>query len=105
MLTTICWSFRDRVDYALEGAIVSCGSTLEWLKNELGILSDSRESELMANAITDNNGVYIIPAFSGLGAPHWDMNHKASIVGLTFNSNKNILSGQHWNPSPIRSKT
>lgn len=88
MLTTICWSFRDRVDYALEGAIVSCGSTLEWLKNELGILSDSRESELMANAITDNNGVYIIPAFSGLGAPHWDMNRKASIVGLTFNSNK-----------------
>ena len=91
MVTTICWSTEDRVDYALEGVIVSCGSTIEWIKNELGLISDSRDTEKMATSVTDNNGVYLIPAFSGLGAPHWDMNRKASISGLTFNSNKNHI--------------
>jgi glycerol kinase len=91
MLTTICWSMEGRVDYAFEGAIVSCGSTIEWLKNELGLFKDSRETEAMATAVDDNNGVYLIPAFSGLGAPHWDMNRKASISGLTFDCNKNHI--------------
>jgi glycerol kinase len=91
MVTTICWSTEDRVDYALEGVIVSCGSTIEWLKKELGLIEDSRATEVMANAVPDNNGVYLIPAFSGLGAPHWDMNRKASINGLTFDCNKNHI--------------
>jgi glycerol kinase len=91
MMATICWSTEDRVDYALEGVIVSCGSTIEWLKNEVGIISDSRATEAAANAVADNNGVYLIPAFSGLGAPHWDMSRKASIVGLTFDCNKNHI--------------
>ena len=67
MVTTICWSTANRVDYALEGVIVSCGSTIEWLKNELGLISDSKATEAMANSVPDNNGVYLIPAFSGLG--------------------------------------
>ncbi|WP_187262052.1 FGGY family carbohydrate kinase [Pontibacter beigongshangensis] len=91
MVTTICWSTEDRVDYALEGVIVTCGATIEWLKNEVGLISDSKETEAMARAVTDNNGVYLVPAFSGLGAPHWDMSRKASITGLTFGCNKNHI--------------
>jgi glycerol kinase len=89
MITTICWSTEERVDYALEGVIVSCGSTIEWLKNELQLFGESRETEAMATSVSDNNGVYIIPAFSGLGAPFWDMSRKASIEGLTFDCKKN----------------
>ncbi|MEI6946741.1 glycerol kinase GlpK [Paraflavisolibacter sp. H34] len=89
MITTICWSTEYRLDYAFEGAIVSCGATVEWLKNEMGLFSDSRQTEAMATAVPDNGGVYLVPAFSGLGAPHWDMNRKASISGLTFGSSKN----------------
>jgi glycerol kinase len=89
MVTTICWSTEDRVDYAFEGVIVSCGSTIEWLKNELGLIEDRNATELMATSVADNNGVYLVPAFSGLGAPHWDMTRKASITGLTFDCTKN----------------
>lgn len=91
MVSTICWSTADTVHYALEGVIVTCGATLEWLKNELNLFTDSRLSEDMAGAVNDNGGVYLIPAFSGLGAPHWQMNRKASITGLTFGTGKNHL--------------
>ncbi len=91
MMTTICWSTEERVDFALEGVIVSCGSTIEWLKNEMGIISDSKTTADIAEKTSTNNGVYLVPAFSGLGAPHWDMNRKASIVGLTFDCNKNHI--------------
>ena len=91
MVTTICWSTEQRVDYALEGVIVSCGATIEWLKNELDLFTDSSQTEAMATAVADNNGVYLVPAFSGLGAPHWDMARKASISGLTFGCNKNHI--------------
>lgn len=91
MVTTICWSTEDRVDYALEGVIVSCGATLEWLKNELQLFTDSKDTEAMARAVPDNKGVYLVPAFSGLGAPHWDMNRRAGITGLTFGSNKHHI--------------
>lgn len=91
MVTTICWSTENRIDFALEGAIVSCGSTVEWIKNELGLFSESKQTEAMAKAVSDNGGVYIVPAFSGLGAPYWDMKRKASIHGLSFGSNKNHI--------------
>lgn len=91
MITTVCWSTEERVDYALEGVIVSCGSTIEWLKNELQLFGESQETEPMATSVPDNNGVYIIPAFSGLGAPFWDMNRKASIEGLTFDCKKSHI--------------
>jgi len=91
MVTTICWSTEDEVQYALEGVIVTCGATIEWLKNELGLFADSKQTDAMATAVEDNNGVYLIPAFSGLGAPHWDMNRKASLTGLTFGTNKNHI--------------
>lgn len=91
MLTTICWSLDNRVDFAFEGAIVSCGSTIEWLKNELNFIKDVQETATMAYAIPDSGGVFLIPAFSGLGAPHWQMNRKASIEGLTFGTGINHI--------------
>ncbi|MBI1782056.1 MAG: glycerol kinase GlpK [Sphingobacteriales bacterium] len=91
MVTTVCWSVEGRVDYALEGVIVSCGATLEWLKNKLNLFTDSRETEAMANAVADNGGVYLIPAFSGLGSPHWQMERRASITGMSFGTAKNHI--------------
>jgi glycerol kinase len=84
MVTTICWSTQGRIDYALEGVIVSCGATIEWLKNELKLFTNSAETEAMAKEVADNGGVYLIPAFSGLGSPHWQMNRRASIEGLSL---------------------
>ena len=91
MVTTICWSTEDKVQYALEGVIVTCGAAIEWLKNEMNLFEDSKQTEDMASSVEDNNGVYLIPAFSGLGAPYWDMNRKASIEGLTFSATKNHI--------------
>jgi len=88
MVTTICWSTEERVDYALEGIIVSAGATIEWVRNQLGLFSDTNILEELCLSLKDNGGVYIVPAFSGLGAPHWDMNRKASIEGLSFDSTK-----------------
>jgi len=91
MITTVCWSIGNRIDFAYEGVIVSCGATIEWLKNELNLFSDSRETETMANAVADNGGVYLIPAFSGLGSPHWQMDRKASLTGMSFGTTKNHI--------------
>jgi glycerol kinase len=91
MVSTICWSTENKVQYALEGVIVTCGATIEWLKNELNLFTESNQTEAMATSVDDNNGVYVIPAFSGLGAPYWNMNRKASISGLTFSTNKNHI--------------
>ena len=91
MVTTICWATEQQVCYALEGVIVTCGATIEWLKQSWELFHDSRETEAMAMAVEDNQGVYLIPAFSGLGAPYWEMNRKASIHGLTFATTKNHL--------------
>ena len=88
MVTTICWSMEDRIDYALEGIIVTCGATIKWLRDQLGVISSSAETEAIARSLDDNGGVYLIPAFSGMGAPHWKMDARASIVGLTFGADK-----------------
>lgn len=91
MVSTVCWSAGSRVDYALEGIIVSCGSTITWLRDQLGLFAESGETEGLARSVDDNGGVYLIPAFSGLGAPHWKPAAKGSIVGLTFASAKDHL--------------
>lgn len=88
MVSTICWSTDERVDYAMEGIIVSAGATIEWLKNQLSLFENTAELESLSTSVPDNGGVYIVPAFSGLGAPHWDMNRRGSIEGLSFESNK-----------------
>ena len=91
MLTTIGWSIDGQVNYALEGVIVSCGSTLEWLKNQLNTFSSHNDIEPMATSLETNEGVYLIPAFSGMGAPYWQKDWKASIHGLTFGTTKEHL--------------
>ena len=91
MVTTICWSTSDRIDYALEGIIVTCGATINWLRDQLGLFADSHQTQEMALSVQDNNGVYFVPAFSGLGAPHWKMDAKAAILGLTLGCDKNHI--------------
>ena len=91
MVTTICWSTQERVDYALEGIIVTTGGTVKWLRDQLGLFADSVQTEAMARSVSDNNGVYLIPAFSGLGAPYWKMSAKAAILNLTFDCDKNHI--------------
>jgi glycerol kinase len=91
MVTTIGWSAGGHVEYALEGVIVTCGATIEWMKNSMGLFQDIRQTAEMASAVPDNNGVYLVPAFSGLGAPHWDMSRKASLTGMTFDCTKNHI--------------
>ena len=89
MVTTICWSTEERVDYALEGVIVTCGAAIQWLRDQLGLFAESRETEAMALAAKDNHCVCLIPAFSGMGTPYWRMDLKAALLGLTFGSDKN----------------
>ncbi|OHB56207.1 MAG: carbohydrate kinase [Planctomycetes bacterium RBG_13_44_8b] len=91
MVATICWSTSDRIDYAIEGIIVTCGATINWLRDQLGIFTDSRQTEEMALSVENNNGVYLVPAFSGLGAPYWKMDLRAAILGLTFGCDKNHI--------------
>ncbi|MBX2877283.1 MAG: glycerol kinase GlpK [Saprospiraceae bacterium] len=88
MITTICWSTAERTDYALEGVIVSAGATIEWLRKQLGLFESTTELESICRSVEDNGGVYLIPAFSGLGSPHWDMKRRASLEGMTFATTK-----------------
>jgi glycerol kinase len=88
MVSTICWSTEREVSYALEGIIVSCGSTLNWIGNSLGFFKDGQEADDIAISLPDNGNVYLIPAFSGLGAPWWKMEQKGQIHGLTFSSDR-----------------
>jgi len=92
MVTTICWALPDRTDYALEGIIVSCGATLTWLRDQVGLFADSRETEQMARSVETAGGVCLIPAFAGLGAPHWKMAARGALVGLTFGTDKRHIA-------------
>lgn len=91
MLTTIGWSLDGKVNYALEGVIVSCGATIEWMKSKLIIFDSYHDIEPMVKSIPANHGVFLIPAFSGMGAPYWQKKWKGSIHGLTFSSSKEHL--------------
>ena len=88
MVSTICWSTEEQVSYALEGIIVSCGSTITWLRDALGLFKDSAEASKIAEQTDSSGSVILIPAFSGLGAPWWKMSQQAAIRGLTFESTK-----------------
>ncbi|MFI6797337.1 glycerol kinase GlpK [Streptosporangium canum] len=92
LLTTICYQFgADRPVYALEGSIAVTGSAVQWLRDQLGIISGAAESEALARQVDDNGGVYFVPAFSGLFAPYWRSDARGAIVGLSrFNTNAHI---------------
>lgn len=88
LLTTIAWGLDGRVEYALEGSIFVAGAAIQWLRDELKIIDNSPESEKYAAAVEDTNGVYVVPAFVGLGAPYWDQYARGTIVGLTRGAKK-----------------
>jgi len=83
MLTTIAWRRGGALTYALEGAIFITGAALQWLRDGLGIINSAAEAGPLAASVPDSGGVYLVPAFVGLGAPHWDPNARGTIVGLT----------------------
>ncbi|HWH27511.1 MAG TPA: glycerol kinase GlpK [Mycobacteriales bacterium] len=92
LLTTVCYRFGDApVHYALEGAIAVTGSAVQWLRDQLGIISGAAQSEALARQVDDNGGMYFVPAFSGLFAPHWRSDARGAIVGLSrFNTNAHL---------------
>jgi glycerol kinase len=83
LLTTIAWQVDNRTEYALEGSIFIAGAVVQWLRDGLGLIRSSSEIEELAREVEDNGGVYLVPAFTGLGAPHWDQYARGVIVGLT----------------------
>jgi glycerol kinase len=83
LLNTIAWGVGDRVDYALEAAIFVTGAAVQWLRDQLGIIRTADETEELARSLDSNDGVYLVPAFTGLGSPHWDAYARGTVVGLT----------------------
>jgi glycerol kinase len=83
LLTTIAWGVEQRVDYALEAAIFVTGAAVQWLRDALGIIRTADETEELARSLDSNDGVYLVPAFTGLGSPHWDPYARGTLVGLT----------------------
>ncbi len=88
LLTTIAWGIEEQIEYALEGSVFVAGAAIQWLRDGLGIIASSVETEALANSINDNGDVYFVPAFTGLGTPHWDMQARGTIVGLTRGTSK-----------------
>ena len=88
LVTTIAWGLNGQVTYALEGSIFVAGAAIQWLRDEMRLIDSSPDSEYMATKVPDTNGCYVVPAFTGLGAPHWDQYARGIIVGLTRGVNK-----------------
>jgi glycerol kinase len=86
LLTTVAWRIGKRTEYALEGSIFIAGAVVQWLRDGLGIIRTSAEVEALAASVPDTDGVYLVPAFAGLGAPHWDQYARGALVGLTRGS-------------------
>lgn len=88
LLTTVGWQIGDSVNYVLEGSVFICGAVIQWLRDGLGLMQNSSDSEELARRVPDSAGVYVVPAFVGLGAPYWDAYARGTIQGLTRASNK-----------------
>ena len=88
LVTTIAWGLDGKVNYALEGSIFVAGAAVQWLRDEMRLVDSSPDSEYMATKVKDTNGCYVVPAFTGLGAPHWDQYARGAIVGITRGVNK-----------------
>lgn len=91
LLTTIAWGFGGKVEYALEGSVYVAGAAIQWLRDEMKLIESSEDSEYFAKKVPDTNGCYVVPAFTGLGAPHWDPYARGVITGLTRGVNKNHI--------------
>jgi len=92
LLTTVAWKIGNKTEYALEGSIFIAGAVVQWLRDELGIIRKSADIEKLASRVDDNGGVYFVPAFVGMGAPHWDQHARGTIVGLTRGSNSSHIA-------------
>ena len=88
LVTTIAWGIDGKVTYALEGSIFVAGAAIQWLRDEMRLIDSSEDSEYMAKKVSDTNGCYVVPAFTGLGAPYWDQYARGTIVGITRGVNK-----------------
>lgn len=88
LVTTIAWGLDGKVNYALEGSIFVAGAAIQWLRDEMRLIDSAQDSEYMAKKVPDSNGCYVVPAFTGLGAPYWDQYARGTIVGLTRGVNK-----------------
>ena len=88
LVTTIAWGLDGKVNYALEGSIFVAGAAIQWLRDEMRLIDSAEDSEYMARKVKDTNGCYVVPAFTGLGAPHWDQYARGTIVGITRGVNK-----------------
>ena len=91
LLTTVGWRIDGKIEYALEGLLFTVGSVVQWLRDELKLIHHANETELAASLVPDTNGVYIVPAFTGLSAPWWDQYARGTIVGITRGANRNHL--------------
>jgi len=91
LLTTIAWGINNKVEYALEGSIFIGGAAIQWLRDGLKIIYDAKDSEYFATKVEDSLGVYVVPAFVGLGAPYWDMYARGAIMGLTRGTTRNHI--------------
>ncbi len=92
LISTIGWAIGDEVVYALEGSVFAAGSTVQWLRDGLGLIDEAPDVNELAATVEDNGGVYLVPAFTGLGAPHWDMNARGTIVGITRGTSRGHLA-------------
>lgn len=88
LITTIAWGIDGKVNYALEGSIFVAGAAVQWLRDEMRLIDSAMDSDYMARKVKDTNGCYVVPAFTGLGAPHWDQYARGTIVGITRGVNK-----------------
>ena len=91
LLTTIAWQIGDDVTYALEGSVFIAGALVQWLRDGLELFADASETQAMAESVSDSGGVFVVPAFVGLGAPHWDPYARGTMVGLTRDTNRNHI--------------
>ncbi|MFI4982086.1 MAG: FGGY family carbohydrate kinase, partial [Nevskiales bacterium] len=92
LLTTVAWQLGERLTYALEGSVFMGGATIQWLRDGLGIIQQSADIEPLAASVADNGGVYLVPAFTGLGAPHWQPHARASLFGLSRGSHRGHIA-------------
>lgn len=91
LLTTIAWGIDNTIEYALEGSVFIAGAVVQWLRDQLQIISASEDTEKIAASLQNNGGVYFVPAFTGLGAPHWNMYATGTLTGMTRGTNKNHI--------------
>ncbi len=92
LVTSVAWNIGGKTTYAMEGSVFNAGSAIQWLRDELGLIRTARECDILADSVPDNGGVYMVPAFTGLGAPHWDMYARGAILGLTRGSTRAHLA-------------